>query len=118
MTMNNLVRSDRPYTYDNSEQTVTVHVEDNGDGTLAITYDGKKTYADAAFTNTYTATGTSVTLEARKALAGTDMVEGQFLFTLSGISENAANTEQTVSNAADGTVTFNEIAYNKPGEYK
>ena len=105
-------------TYDEHEAEVTVHVEDNGDGTLAVTYDGEPEFAGAAFTNTYTVAPVSVGLVAQKALAGAELAEGQFSFTLSPVSDNAPGAAQTVSNAADGTVAFEAVDYTEPGTYE
>ena len=105
-------------TYDESAKTVTVHVADTGDGKLAVTYDGEDTYAGAAFANKYEAQKAKAALGATKVLAGGEISDGQFAFTLRGTSENTADVEQTATNGADGSVAFGEFEYDKPGVYK
>ena len=46
------------------------------------------------------------------------MTEGQFSFTLAGTSDNAKDVNQTVTNAADGKVVFDELSYDKEGTYE
>ena len=101
-------------TYDQASYDVTVHVTDNGDGTLTATPDYDTV---PVFTNTYTAANTQAAIKAHKSLTGAKLAEGQFSFQLTGTSDNAAATAQTVKNAADGTVTFDAIEYTEPGTY-
>lgn len=63
-------------------------------------------------TNTYKATG-SIILSATKELEGRVLEDDQFEFTLTGPN----NVSQTKKNAANGTITFDEIAYTAPGTY-
>ena len=93
-------------TNDAAVHTVTVTVADNGDGTLAV----EKSYSDGdqlLFTNAYAADGT-VTLVATKVYKGGTLKAGQFSFEL---LDADGKVIQTKSNAADGSVTFDPIAY-------
>lgn len=64
-------------------------------------------------TNTYEATG-SIVLSATKELEGRVLEDDQFEFTLTGADDGVS---QTKKNAANGTITFDEIAYTAPGTY-
>ena len=99
-------------TYDGATFTVTTVVADDGKGGLAVTHklaDGE----GIAFANAYAAEPTSVVIGAAKVLEGKDLVDGQFTFKLTG----ADGTELEASNAADGTVTFPAITFDKVGTY-
>ncbi len=102
-------------TYDAKTITATVTVADNGKGVLEATvaYDDEK-----AFENTYTPAGaTSVTLEAKKVLEGKDLEAGKYSFEL---KKADGTVVETVTNAADGTVSFSPISYdeNQVGTHK
>ena len=93
--------------YDTKTITATVTVADNGKGVLEATvaYDDEK-----AFENTYTPAGaTSVTLGAKKVLEGKDLEAGKYSFVL----KEGDKELETVTNAADGTVTFSPISYDE-----
>ena len=93
--------------YDTKTITATVTVADNGKGVLEATvaYDGEK-----VFENTYTPAGaTSVTLGAKKVLEGKDLEAGKYSFVL----KEGDKELETVTNAADGTVTFSPISYDE-----
>ena len=93
--------------YDTKTITATVTVADNGKGVLEATvaYDGEK-----AFENTYTPAGaTSVTLGAKKVLEGKALEAGKYSFVL----KEGDKELETVTNAADGTVTFSPISYDE-----
>ena len=101
------------YTYDKSIYTVTVTPVDNGDGTITATPSYSKATADGteeataiAFANTYEAAG-SVDLEADKTLVGRELTAGQFSFQL----KEGNTVLQTITNDAEGKVTFNTINY-------
>ena len=95
-------------TYDTKTITATVTVTDNGKGALEATvaYNDEK-----AFENTYTPAGaTSVTLGAKKVLEGKDLEAGKYSFEL---KKEDGTVVETVTNAADGTVTFSPISYDE-----
>ena len=94
-------------TYDTKTITATVTVADNGKGALeaTVSYDDEK-----VFENTYTPAGaTSVTLGAKKVLEGKDLEAGKYSFVL----KEGDKELETVTNAADGTVTFSPISYDE-----
>lgn len=99
-------------TYDESVHTVTVTVtkDENGQLNTDVQYDGKKD--TPTFTNTYTPptppTPSEKQITTSKILEGRDLQGGEFSFNL--FDENGT-VLQTKQNAADGTVTFDAIAY-------
>ena len=68
---------------------------------------------NATFTNAYSAKG-SVALKATKKLTGGTLESGQFSFEL---RDKAGKVVQTVTNDADGSVTFEPISYDAAGTY-
>ena len=105
-------------TYDTTVFTATVTVTENAEthaleAQVAYSKGGKA--ADAvAFSNSYAPAATEVKLGASKVLSGEDLKEGQFSFQL---KDADGKVLQTVKNAADGTVGFEAISYDKPGTY-
>ena len=103
-------------TYSEAEYTAIAEVrQDEKDKTrLVVTWkiDGREDKT-AEFVNKYEAKG-SVKLEARKKLTGTatDLPAGAFTFVLEG--DDIEKQEKT--NAADGTVVFDEIEYTKSAD--
>ena len=99
-------------TYDEMVHTVTVTVtkDENGQLNADVQYDGKKD--TPTFTNTYTPptppTPSEKQITTSKILEGRDLQGGEFSFNL--LDENGT-VLQTKQNAADGTVTFDAIAY-------
>ncbi|MCF0143540.1 MAG: Cna B-type domain-containing protein, partial [Firmicutes bacterium] len=98
-----------------ADVTVKVKVEDNKDGTLKVTYDGKNTFTIPTVTNTYAATG-SVDLAITKELSTGDTPEdNKYEFKLfEVIKGDTGDTEselQTKKNAG-ADVTFDKITYN------
>ena len=69
---------------------------------------------NATFTNAYSAKG-SVALKATKKLTGGTLESGQFSFKLR--DKATGNVLQTVTNDADGSVTFEPLSYTTAGEY-
>ena len=105
-------------TYDTTVFTATVTVTENAEthaleAQVAYSKGGKA--ADAvAFSNSYAPVATEVKLGASKVLSGEDLKEGQFSFQL---KDADGKVLQTAKNAADGTVGFEAISYDKPGTY-
>lgn len=95
---------------------VSFTVTDDGKGNLIVS---RKPDGDVAFTftNTYNVTPveTSVTdqITATKVLIGRDLKEGEFSFELVEGDEVVAKG----TNAADGTIAMDKIAYIKPGKH-
>lgn len=106
-------------TYDTTVFTATVTVTENAEthaleAQVAYSKGGKA--ADAvAFSNSYAPAATEVKLGASKVLSGEDLKEGQFSFQL---KDADGKVLQTAKNAADGTVGFKAISYDKPGAYR
>lgn len=122
------------YTYDTTEYTVTVTVEDNPEK-AALTVktvvaggpDGDKTYVYGAdpsaagtgpavvpFTNTYAAStdnpgGAAAQVTATKALTGRPLSAGEFTFAVKYAT--GKDDLRTAENAADGAVTFDGLHY-------
>ena len=105
-------------TYDTTVFTATVTVTENAEthaleAQVAYSKGGKA--ADAvAFSNSYAPAATEVKLGASKVLSGEGLKEGQFSFQL---KDTDGKVLQTAKNAADGTVGFEAISYDKPGTY-
>ena len=95
--------------YDNKEINVTVKVTDDGRGNLTseISYPNN----EKRFINEYIpAEKTSVTLGAKKVLEGKTLEEGKYSFELKDEKDKVL---QTVTNKADGTISFAGIEYDE-----
>lgn len=79
----------------------------------SITYNGKADEC-ASFVDTYKAKGTSAQLGAKKLLDGAVLNKDQFQFQL---KDADGKVLQTKANDGDGKVTFDDISYDKAGEY-
>ena len=92
-------------TYDTAEKQVTVKVTKDGDNLKAtVVYPESKVFA-----NTYSAPSPAkAQISASKILEGRALKDGEFSFTL---LDEAGKVLQTKQNAADGTVTFDDISY-------
>lgn len=121
------------YTYDTTEYTATVTVEDNPEKaaltvkTVVAGPKGDKTYVYGAdpsaagtgpavvpFTNTYAAStdnpgGAAAQVTATKALTGRPLSAGEFTFAVKYAT--GGDDLRTAKNAADGTVTFDGLHY-------
>ena len=114
-TVREVAGDDKGYTYDTSEYPVTVTVTDpDKDGILKAAI----TVGDSVeFINPYEAEPTSAKIQVNKALAGRDLVEGEFTFKLEELVDGEAVEVGTATNTAKGKVTFDKIEYTMPGEY-
>ena len=99
-------------TYDGTTYTVVTTVSDNGDGTLTATHKLEGTTESAGFTNKYHATPTQVSIGAIKVLEGRELKKGEFSFKLVG-----EGIESTVTNDADGKISFDKFEYDEPGTH-
>ena len=71
---------------------------------------------EAAFVNTYEAKPVSVILHAKKTLTGGDLSDEKYQFTFELLdSEN--NVVSTVTNTPDGSVLFDDLTFDQPGDY-
>ncbi len=128
--------------YDGSAYLASVTVTDDLAGNLVASapsiergvWDGTTFTADedqagvegVVFTNGYTVDGTTAApVQVTKVLAGNrtaPLAAGEFEFELGIVSADPADgltlpEETTASNAADGTVSFGEVSFSKPGTY-
>ena len=101
--------SEAGVTYDESTHKVTVKVTDNGAGQLVAT----ATNNNPTFTNTYKAAETKATITATKVLEGKALEAGKYEFEL----KEGDKVVATAKNAADGTVTFEDIKYAAAGNH-
>ena len=107
-TISEVVGSEAGITYDKTVQEVEVTVEKVSATELKAT--ASKEAKDLVFTNKYTPAGaTSVTLGAKKVLEGKDLEAGKYSFVL----KEGDKELETVTNAADGSVTFSPISYDE-----
>lgn len=98
--------------YDSATYTVVTTVSDNGDGTLTATHKLEGTTESAGFTNKYHAMPTQVSIGAIKVLEGRELKKDEFSFKLVG-----EDIESTVTNDADGKISFDKFEYSEPGTY-
>ena len=99
-------------TYDGTTYTVVTTVSDNGDGTLAAAHKLEGTTESAGFTNKYHAMPTQVSIGAIKVLEGRELKKDEFSFKLVG-----EGIESTVTNDADGKISFDKFEYSEPGTH-
>lgn len=99
-------------TYDGTTYTVVATVSDNGDGTLAVTHKLEGTTESAGFTNKYHAMPTQVSIGTIKVLEGRELKKDEFSFKLVG-----EGIESTVTNDADGKISFDKFEYDEPGTH-
>ena len=114
-TIKEVAGSTKGYTYDTADHSVTIKVEDKGDGNLEATI----TYADgeqATIKNVYKAEPVEVKLEGEKVLEGGKKLEaGEFTFEL---TDNDGNkVDGTFTNDADGNIDFGSYTFEKAGTY-
>lgn len=96
--------------YDPNTYTVTVNVEDRGEGKLVASTEGA---SKIVFNNTYTAAPATVDLTATKVLNGADLSDGQFTFELL----NNGDVMDRATNDAKGNVAFRELTLKQAGTY-
>lgn len=107
-------------TYDGSVYNALATVTDNQDGTLSVAW--KITDADGnevesiTFENGYEIVNPgSIVFGASKKLDGRELADGEFTFEL---KDADGNVLQTATNAADGSVVFDDpVMYTEAGEY-
>lgn len=109
-------------TYSGNVAEITVTVTPNKKGELSA--DVKVTWSEAdetEFKNVYTAepVESSVTdkIDVTKSLTGRDLAAGEFSFELAEIVDKEFKPVETVTNDANGKVTFNPIKYTEIGQH-
>ncbi len=104
--------------YDTTVYDVAVEIIDNYDGTtraeVTVSLGGNPYTETVQFTNRYTPEPGKLWLDAVKVLSGRELNEGEFAFNL--LDENR-RVLQTKTNAADGTVIFDEISVDVAKDY-
>ena len=108
-----------------AQRTITVHVKDNGDGTLTVSKESAATGTDFTFTNTYgvrptdpvSPTDTSIKggVPLTKTLNGRDLKAGEFTFEL--IEAASGKVVGSAANADDGSVSLPGVVFEAPGSY-
>lgn len=105
--------------YSGSVAEITVTVTPNKKGKLSAAVE--VTSGETEFKNTYAAdpVESSVTsqIAVTKSLNGRDLAEGEFSFELLEIMDNEVKPVETVTNGADGKVTFSAIKYTEIGRH-
>ena len=112
-------------TYDPTEHTVTVKVEQEGTALVAtVTYNGTSTELPV-FTNTYEAKEAELTLSLSKTLInGAELPEGRsetFIFVLAdeaGAMQDEVELSFTKANDEPQTATFQKLTFDAEGTYK
>ena len=109
-------------TYSKNVAKITVTVTPNKKGELSA--DVKVTWSEAGeneFKNVYTAepVESSVTeqIAVTKSLTGRDLAAGEFSFELREVVDKEVKPVETVTNDADGKVTFSAIEYKEVGQH-
>ena len=133
-TVKETAGSDAGVTYDDTEYTVTITTEDDGQGGITVTttvtdgadytqsyvYDNddatENQTAVVPFTNTYKAEGQlggngAVSIKAIKTLTNRPMVDGEFRFNVTNAADDSNTVVATGTNDANGTITFDAIDY-------
>lgn len=107
-------------TYDDSVYNALATVTDNQDGTLSVAWtitdaDGNEVEG-ITFENGYEIVNPgSIVFGASKKLDGRELADGEFTFEL---KDADGNVLQTATNAADGSVVFDDpVMYTETGEY-
>ena len=105
--------SDANVEYDAMTVTMTVNVTENAQGDLQATVKysaegGFKSSADDKVFNNYVVAPVKTKFDFTKKLAGRELKDGEFKFVLK--DANGQEVE-TVTNKADGTVTFTELSF-------
>lgn len=105
--------------YSGNVAEITVTVKPNKKGELSA--DVKVTSGETEFKNVYAAdpVESSVTdqITTAKSLTGRDLAEGEFSFELLEIADKEVKPVETVTNGADGKVTFSAIKYTEIGQH-
>lgn len=111
-----------------SGKTVTVEVEDKGDGTMSATVKGADGTGDnpsnTTFTNTYKAVPAKAKIPVTKFLSYDSVltppsIQDKYTFTLNAEAGTPMpeTTSCTNPSATGGDMSFGDIAYDKPGTY-
>ena len=107
-----------------ASRTFTVTLTDDGQGNLTAV-SSETPGAQFSFTNSYTLTPESSSptgnggLTITKNLDGRDLSEGEFSFQMTGAAgTEAEGMNLTAANAADGSVSFGTLTFEKPGTYQ
>lgn len=97
------------YTYSENVATYTLELVDSHDGKITATL---KEAVNTTFTNNYEAQPvTAQSFSATKVLDGCSLAEGEFEFQLVAAEGTPMPETTTVTNAANGSVTFSPITY-------
>ncbi|WP_244265422.1 Spy0128 family protein, partial [Streptococcus parasanguinis] len=95
--------------YDGMKAEVNITVDEDGNSYIAHTI----MPTDTEFNNTYTPSPVKVGLEFNKVLSNGSLNAGDFSFTL--IGDN--NVNETVTNKADGKITFSDLSFDHVGVF-
>lgn len=105
------------YSKNVAEITVTVTPDKKGELSAGV----KVTSGETEFKNVYATNPveSSVTdqITVTKSLTGRDLAEGEFSFELLEIADKEVKPVETVTNGADGKVTFSAIKYTEIGQH-
>lgn len=134
MVKENIPADKKPgYTYDDTEYTVTITTEDDGNGGIKVhthikggtvdatyTYDNDDATEDQTavipFENSYNVSGElggqgATSIVATKTLTNRPMADREFHFTVTNTADNSNTVVAHGYNDADGNITFDRISY-------
>ena len=107
--------------YDDTIYTITVKVTDNQiDGKLeaeVFMTVNDKNVDSIKFANSYNPKAVTAIISGKKILDGKELVADAFAFNIKTTNNAPMPEKKTVTNSAAGLVQFDEITYDKPGEY-
>ena len=110
-------------TYDSSNKTFSVNVEDDGNGQLVATANGNL-QDNLTFTNSYAASNTDLAFNGRKKIisgdTGEKLKKDEFEFAIYDLNGNSDYNKpmQVVKNREDGTFVFDTLTYSAVGTYR
>lgn len=110
-------------TYDSSNKTFSVNVEDDGNGQLVATANGNL-QDNLTFTNSYTASNTELAFSGKKKIisgdTGEKLKKDEFEFAIYDLNGNSDHNKpiQVVKNREDGTFVFDTLTYSAVGTYR
>ncbi|MBQ1954721.1 MAG: hypothetical protein II350_03170, partial [Clostridia bacterium] len=116
-TVKEIAGDNARYTYDSTVYTVVVTVKDNDEGGIDVSYTvNGAPDTEIEFTNTYKDPAPVTYTPVAKKIYNKPLKGGDFKFSLEG-EINGTEIKQEKTNAADGSITFDELSFPEAGTY-